>query len=99
MEPLHCSFKVCNASRALEHNGLDYADIRIPGINAWETVETSLWEPNLEYEEWTVVEWEGQFYALKRNLYHVLFDIRVTRIVVTEIVTLFKRVSNRRHCG
>lgn len=48
----------------MEHNGLDYADIRIPGINAWETVETSLWEPNLEYEEWAVVEWEGQFYAL-----------------------------------
>ena len=47
-----------------EHNGLDYADIRIPGINAWESVETSLWEPNLEYEEWAVVEWEGQFYAL-----------------------------------
>lgn len=48
----------------LEHNGYDYGDIRIPGISAWETVETSVWEPNLEYSEWDVVEWEGQFFAL-----------------------------------
>jgi hypothetical protein len=48
----------------MEYNGLDYADIRIPGIIAWETVEVSAWEPNLEYELWSVVEWEGQFFAL-----------------------------------
>ena len=48
----------------LEHNGFDYADIRIPGINAWEQVETSPWEPNVEYEPWAVVEWDGQFFAL-----------------------------------
>lgn len=48
----------------LEHNGLDYSDIRIPGILAWEPVETVLWEPNMDYAEWTVVEWDGKFYAL-----------------------------------
>lgn len=48
----------------LEHNGLDYSDIRIPGVNAWEEIETTPWEPNFEYEEWVVVEWEGQFFAL-----------------------------------
>lgn len=48
----------------LEHNGIDYADIRIPGVNAWEEVETIPWEPNIEYDEWKVVEWEGQFFAL-----------------------------------
>lgn len=48
----------------LEHNGFDYGDIRIPGISAWEQIETSPWEPNMEYEEWAVVEWEGQFFTL-----------------------------------
>lgn len=48
----------------LEHNGFDYGDIRIPGISAWEQIEATPWEPNMEYEEWTVVEWEGQFFAL-----------------------------------
>lgn len=48
----------------LEHNGFDYADIRIPGVNAWEQVQTSPWEPNVEYEPWAVVEWDSQFFAL-----------------------------------
>lgn len=48
----------------MEHNGLEYSDIRIPCINAWEPVETTRWKPNNEYAEWAVVEWDGQFYAL-----------------------------------
>lgn len=48
----------------LEHNGFDYADIRIPGISAWEEVETAQWEPNVEYDEWSVVSWDGYFFAL-----------------------------------
>lgn len=48
----------------LEHNGFDYSDIRIPGINAWEEVETSKWEANVEYALWDVVEWDGKFFAL-----------------------------------
>lgn len=48
----------------LEHNGYDYSDIRIPGISAWELVKTTAWEPNVEYLEWDVVEWEGRFFAL-----------------------------------
>lgn len=48
----------------LEHNGLDYDDIRIPGINAWEEVETLPWQPNVQYADWSVVEWDGQYFAL-----------------------------------
>lgn len=48
----------------LDHNGLDYCDIRIPGINAWEEVETSDWEPNIEYKVWDVVKFEDVFYTL-----------------------------------
>ena len=48
----------------LDHNGLDYNDIRIPGINAWEEVETTDWEPNVEYAEWDVVKFEDAFYTL-----------------------------------
>lgn len=50
--------------KCLEHNGFDYGDIRIPGVNAWEEIEVNPWEPNVEYAEWNVVEWEGQFFAL-----------------------------------
>lgn len=47
----------------LEHNGLDYSDIRIPGVVAWERIESSPWEPNYEYAEWEVVSWHGQYFA------------------------------------
>lgn len=48
----------------LEYNGLDYSDIRIPGVVAWEPIEVSPWEPNCEYSEWNVAEWDGKFFAL-----------------------------------
>lgn len=57
------SFSGC-VYECIEHNGLDYNDIRIPGIKAWETIEVYPWEPNVEYQEWKVVEWDGQFFAL-----------------------------------
>lgn len=52
------------AYECLEHNGFDYNDIRIPGISAWKPIETSAWEPNIEYHEWDVVSWDGRFFAL-----------------------------------
>ena len=48
----------------LEPNGLDFNDIRIPGINAWEEVLAYSWQANFEYELWNVVNWDGKFYAL-----------------------------------
>lgn len=48
----------------LEYNGLDYGEIRIPGVSAWTTVEAVAWEPNVEYEEWQVARWDGKFFAL-----------------------------------
>lgn len=47
-----------------EYNGLSYGDIRVPGVDAWETVETQNWEANVPYELWAVVEYDGNFYAL-----------------------------------
>lgn len=48
----------------LEPNGLDFNDIRIPGINAWQKVKVYEWQPNLEYNEWEAVSYERKFYAL-----------------------------------
>ena len=56
---LNNTYYVC-----LEPNGLDFNDIRIPGINAWEEVLVYSWQANFEYELWNVVNWEGKFYAL-----------------------------------
>lgn len=50
-----------------EYNGLSYGDIRVPGITAWEMVSTQKWEANVPYALWTVVEYEGNFYALIKN--------------------------------
>ena len=48
----------------LEPNGLDFNDVRIPGINAWEQITISTWEANVQYELWHVVNWKGRYYAL-----------------------------------
>lgn len=37
-------------------NGIDFNDIRIPEVNAWEMVDT------YPYNEWEVVEYEGKIY-------------------------------------
>ena len=48
----------------LEPNGLDFHDIRIPGVEGWTEVEVYNWEPNLPYNLWDVVSYDGKFYAL-----------------------------------
>lgn len=45
-------------------NGYDFNDIRIPGVTAWDEVETSEWLPNMDYTLWAVKSFEGQFYTL-----------------------------------
>ncbi len=50
----------------LEPNGYDFNDIRIPGVNGWEEVESvSEWVANYDgYEAWDVVSYENNFYTL-----------------------------------
>lgn len=58
--------------RCLEYNGLDYGDIRVPGVDAWREVGEETrdgfvvpeWEPNVEYRPWDVVRFGGHFYTL-----------------------------------
>lgn len=44
-------------------NGIDFNDIRIPGINGWEQVPAYLWEA-IPYNLWEVVKYDGQYFAL-----------------------------------
>lgn len=50
--------------QCIEFNGLDYDNVRVPGVYAWEKVEVSPWIVNLTYMPWDVVSYEGSFYAL-----------------------------------
>ena len=47
-----------------EFNGLDYANVRVPGMKGWQEVETTEWVVNLDYMPWDVVSYEGAFYTL-----------------------------------
>lgn len=47
-----------------EYNGLDFNNIRIPGIDSWQEIETYQWQANVEYRVWEVVKWDDKFYAL-----------------------------------
>lgn len=51
-----------------EYNGPDYEQIRVPGIKAWDKVEYQIWEPNMVYAPWEVVQYDGVFYALVNRL-------------------------------
>lgn len=50
-----------------EYNGLSYGDIRVPGVDAWKSVDIQNWEANVPYDIWDVVEYDGNFYALVKN--------------------------------
>lgn len=56
----------CNGAYyiCLEPHGIDFNDIRIPGVNAWEEVDCYQWQANIPYRLWETVEWKGSFYAL-----------------------------------
>lgn len=51
----------------LEYNGPDFDDIRIPGVKAWEPVEFTSWEANVDYSQWSVVLYNGKYYTLMVN--------------------------------
>jgi hypothetical protein len=44
-------------------NGIDFNDMRIPGIEAWAKVEVYDWEA-IPYQLWEVVRYEGKFFTL-----------------------------------
>ncbi len=46
------------------YNGIDFYNIRIPGVDGWAAISTYQWQPNLSYNLWEAVKWEGEFYAL-----------------------------------
>lgn len=48
----------------LEYNGPDFDDIRVPGVKAWEPVEFTAWEANVDYGQWAVVLYKGKYYTL-----------------------------------
>ena len=45
-------------------NGIDFNDIRIPGVNAWTEVANTPWEPNVNYALNDVVSYNNNFYTL-----------------------------------
>ena len=50
--------------KCLEYNGVDFNNIRIPGLIGWEQVAIYSWEANLEYNDWDAVSWGDKYYAL-----------------------------------
>lgn len=50
--------------KCLEYNGVDYQDIRVPGLIAWQRMNVDEWIVNQEYNYWDVVKYDGRFYAL-----------------------------------
>lgn len=56
--------------QCLEYNGLDYSNIKVPGVRAWEQVmDIKEWVANLEYRKWDVVYYEGYYYTLINTKY------------------------------
>ncbi len=45
-------------------NGIDFKNICIPGLKAWEKIETEDWTEMYDYPLHAVVAYEGKFYAL-----------------------------------
>lgn len=50
--------------QCLEFNGLEYNNVRVPGVNAWAKVDYTPWMANYEYRLWDVVSYEGKYYTL-----------------------------------
>lgn len=50
--------------RCLETHGIDFNNVRIPGIQGWEEIATYPWQANLEYNLWEVVSYNGRYYTL-----------------------------------
>lgn len=50
--------------QCIEYNGIDYDNVRAPGVNGWEKVEAAPWIVNMTYMPWEVVSYNGLFYTL-----------------------------------
>lgn len=66
-------FGVGQYFKCLNYNGPDFHDIRVPGVNAWEPIEVTPWEANVDYSQWAVVSYDGNYFTLlvddsERNL-------------------------------
>lgn len=53
--------------KCLDFNGIDYNNVRVPGLSAWEKVGSEQWEANVPYNQWAVVSYNGKFYTLMDN--------------------------------
>jgi len=45
------------------HNGYSFNDIRVPGVNAWDVIQTYDWQPT-PYTLWEVVKFDSHYYTL-----------------------------------
>lgn len=50
--------------QCLEYNGVDYNDVRVPGVYGWHKIDVSEWIVNQIYSPWDVVKFNNKFYAL-----------------------------------
>ena len=50
--------------RCVVPNGFGLKDVRIPGIKAWEEVESTEWIANYEYALYSVVSYDSAYYSL-----------------------------------
>ncbi len=50
--------------QCMNYNGMDYDNIRVPGVISWGKADTSDWIVNQTYQPWEVVSYNGRFYAL-----------------------------------
>jgi hypothetical protein len=48
----------------VEYNGIDFNNIRLPGVSFWAKIQAWDWAANFEYEAWDAVLWDGKYYAL-----------------------------------
>lgn len=50
--------------RCLNYNGLEYNNVRVPGVSAWAKADVQSWMANVTYQPWDVVSYNDKFYAL-----------------------------------
>ncbi len=45
-------------------NGIDFNNIQIPGVVGWNKIDTYQWVPNMAYDHFNVVRYDGEFFML-----------------------------------
>lgn len=54
--------------RCLVPNGYDFDNIQIPGVQSWAEVETTAWQPNIDWQLHQVCSYNNNFYTLTKSL-------------------------------